>query len=84
MCSTATDRALTAALCAVYHVQITQLKIEYNPFAKGFRGSDLTGGGRRCVSVGCLHSCLYVLCQSVCVGCLFSLCACLSAGMVAI
>ena len=28
-------------------LKITQLKIEYNPFAKGFRGSDLTGGGRR-------------------------------------
>lgn len=26
--------------------QITQLKIEYNPFAKGFRGSDLCGARR--------------------------------------
>jgi hypothetical protein len=32
---------------AYQNQQITQLKIEYNPFAKGFRGSDLTGGGRR-------------------------------------
>lgn len=24
-------------------VQVTQLKIEYNPFAKGFRGSELSG-----------------------------------------
>lgn len=49
------------ALYVVHHLQITQLKIEYNPFAKGFRGSDLTGGGRRCVPFGCLlHICLCV------------------------
>jgi len=27
-------------------LQITQLKIEYNPFAKGFRGSELCGTRR--------------------------------------
>ena len=46
------------ALYVVCIVQITQLKIEYNPFAKGFRGSDLTGGGRRCVGFMHIYVCL--------------------------
>lgn len=63
--SIATNRATyvphCCMVCCVYHLQITQLKIEYNPFAKGFRGSDLTGGGRRCVPFGgLLHICLCV------------------------
>jgi hypothetical protein len=33
------------AVTAYQNQQVTQLKIEYNPFAKGFRGSELSGRG---------------------------------------
>jgi len=35
-------------------LQITQLKIKYNPFAKGFRGPELYGSPRRYMY---LHAC---------------------------
>lgn len=46
---------ITSYFQTVVLLQVTQLKIKYNPFAKGFRGSELCGPHRRYIDIIISH-----------------------------